>query len=58
MVESLEKHQKKERKNRTKKAKFLINGMLALPEADENLEEGGKIYDGWSQPEGSTKQIE
>ena len=32
--------------------------MLALPDADEDLEEGGKIYGGWSQPEGSTKQIE
>ena len=32
--------------------------MLALPEADSDLEEGGKVYDGWSQPEGSQKQIE
>ena len=49
MVELLQNHQKSQkREKRAKKAQLLINGMLALPEADEDLEEGVKIYGGWS----------
>lgn len=56
MVESLKNHQKSQkREKRAKKAQFLINGMMALPGINEELEDGSEVYGGWSQPEGSTK---
>ena len=49
MVESLKNHQKTQKREKgAKKAQSMINGMFALPGVNEDLEEGSKVYGGWS----------
>ncbi len=59
MVESLKDFEKSQQGKKAKNThKSRINGMLALPPSDPELEEGGNVCSGWSFPEGSARKIE
>ena len=58
MVESVNGYQKSAKKAGKPSAQLRINGMLALPPLDPDLQEGGEVCGAWAWPEGSVRKIE